>query len=420
MPADGIFRKVSLERLASPEQLDQLMRVTDPRGWIALSGLLCVVATALAWGLLGSVRQNVQGMGILVRSGGVFEIVPLAGGRVVDVSVAPGDLVTAGQVVARLEQPELLEGLERAKAAATALRVQHRYTIENGDKYIALETSHLKQQRATIEHALASAERNMAWYAEKVAIQERLVTDGLLLKQNLLSTKQQYDGAKQRVAEARSQLAQLEVRELELWNKKNEAIRQSQFRLDDQARLVAQLEREFKAKTQVVAPYDGRILEVMTEPGAVVGASQPVVTLDLTGRTVKDLEAVVFVPSIYGKQIQLGMTMLLAPATVRQEEYGMMVGRVTYVSDFPATMKGMLRVLKNERLMTGLAGDDAPYEVHADLILDPTTESRYRWTSSHGPPTKIESGTLAAASITVSTRRPIQLVIPLVRDYLGL
>ena len=34
-----IFRKVALERLSSPEQLDQLLQVTDPKGWMALGAL---------------------------------------------------------------------------------------------------------------------------------------------------------------------------------------------------------------------------------------------------------------------------------------------------------------------------------------------------------------------------------------------
>ncbi|PYR70370.1 MAG: NHLP bacteriocin system secretion protein [Acidobacteria bacterium] len=420
MPSNAIFRKVALDRLASPEQLDQLMQVTDPRGWIALVGLSFVVATAVAWGVLGSVHQNVHGAGILVRSGGVFEVVPLAGGRVIDVSVAPGAVVNAGQVVARLDQPDLLEGLARAKATLAALRDEHQQTIEYGDKDIVLQTSYLKEQRTTIEHAIAAAERNMAWYQEKIASQQGLVTDGLLLKQALLTTQQQYDAANERLADARSQLAQLEVRELELHNKKDEAIEDSELKLEEHERALSELERELKAKSEVVAPQGGRILEVMTETGAVVAAGQPVLSLDLTGRTVKDLEAVMYVPSIQGKQIRVGMPMLVAPATVKQEEFGMMLGRVTYVSDFPATMKGMQRMLKNERLVAGLAGSDAPYEVHADLVLDPATVSRYRWTSSQGPPTKIESGTLAAASITVTTRRPIELVIPLIREYLGL
>ena len=58
--------------------------------------------------------------------------------------------------------------------------------------------------------------------------------------------------------------------------------------------------------------------------------------------------------------------------------------------------------------------------IRADLIVDSDTVSRYRWSSSKGPPLKIQSGTLATAQITVASRRPIEMVIPLVREYTGL
>jgi len=99
---------------------------------------------------------------------------------------------------------------------------------------------------------------------------------------------------------------------------------------------------------------------------------------------------------------------------------GLMVGRVTYVSDYPATSRGMLRILKNDKLLSSLVGSDSPYEVHVDLLVDEHTSSGYRWSSSHGPPLKIQSGTRAAAYITVASRRPIEMVIPLLREYSGL
>jgi hypothetical protein len=34
-----LFRQAALERLSSPEQLDQLVRVTHPLGWLALLAL---------------------------------------------------------------------------------------------------------------------------------------------------------------------------------------------------------------------------------------------------------------------------------------------------------------------------------------------------------------------------------------------
>ena len=33
---DRLFRKVALERLSSPERLDELMQLTTPGGWLAL------------------------------------------------------------------------------------------------------------------------------------------------------------------------------------------------------------------------------------------------------------------------------------------------------------------------------------------------------------------------------------------------
>ena len=43
-----MFRKVALDRLSSPEELDQLLRVTTSRSWLALLGLGGLLAVALA------------------------------------------------------------------------------------------------------------------------------------------------------------------------------------------------------------------------------------------------------------------------------------------------------------------------------------------------------------------------------------
>src|SRR5690242_19041195 len=100
-----IFRKVALDRLASPEQLDQLLPVTDRRGWLALLAFLALIITAVGWSLRGTIPQNVAGTGILVTTGGVLEVVPAAGARITEVTVHVGDLVARGQLVARMAQP---------------------------------------------------------------------------------------------------------------------------------------------------------------------------------------------------------------------------------------------------------------------------------------------------------------------------
>jgi len=416
----ALFRKVSLDRLASPEQLDQLMRVTDTRGWLALLAGGLVLLTAIVWGVVGSIPQNVSGFGILTKSGGVFEVAPLAGGRVLDLAVNVGDLVTEGQVVARVEQTELIEHLEELKAVLTTAREQHRQTLEHGSRDLELQLSYLSRQRASIEESIANSKQSLGWYAEKVAAQEKLVQEGLMTKQTLLTSRQQQDGAREKISDANSQLAQIAVRDSELQIKRQEEISAGQMKIDQQERAIAEAIRDLKAKSEVVAPHTGRILEIMTEQGAVVSKGEPILSLDLTGRTVKDLEAVFYVASVHGKQVRTGMPILIAPSTVKQEEFGLMLGKVTYVSDFPATSKGMQRVLKNDKLVVGMARSDAPYEVHADLMVDPETVSQYRWSSSSGPPLRIQSGTIATANITIGSRRPIDMVIPWIRENLGL
>jgi HlyD family secretion protein len=416
----ALFRKVALDRLASPEQLDQLLPVTDARGWIALATAGLVLLTAAVWSVTGTIPQNVRGTGILVKGDGVYEVVPIAGGHVTSVSVAVGDLVEAGQVVAQMEQPELAERLQQAKVSLEALEAQHADVVAFRRQGGTLQSEHVGRQRASLRQAMASARKTLNWEAQKMRQQERLVTDGLILRQTLLDTVQRYNAARERISEVESQLAQVEVANLEQRNQRQTDVFAGEVKITEAKRLFDELGRELKSKTEIVARYGGRILEILTEPGRMGGSGEPIMRLDQAGGSVRRLEAVIYVPSVFGKQIRMGMPMLVSPSTVKQEEFGQIRGKVTYVSEFPATTRGMQRTLKNEQLVASLAGRDAPFEVHAELLTDPATASQLKWSSSKGPPMRIESGTIATAFIAVEERRPIELVVPLIRELTGI
>jgi HlyD family secretion protein len=419
-PHEAIFRKVALDRLASPEQLDQLMPVTDARGWIGLGSAAVVLLAVALWSITGSLPQNVRGTGILVTSGGVYEVMPLAAGRISEVRVRVGDQVSAGHLVARMEQPELTERLHQAKVALAALEAQHRDLLAFSTEGEALQNTQLERQRVAARQIIASARKTLAWEARKLQQQKQLVADGLLLRQTLLDTQQRHNAARERVSEAESQLAQLEVRDLEQRNQLQTSRFASEVKLTEAKRMVDELTRELTSKTEITSRYTGRILEVLSEQGRMVASGEAILRLDESGKGARKLNAVIYVPSGYGKQIKPGMPILVSPTTVKQEEFGQLVARVTYVSDFPATPRGMQRTLKNEQLVQSLARGDAPFEVHAELLLDPNTPSGFRWSSSKGPPSRIEGGTMATASIEVDHRRPIELVVPLIREWSGI
>ncbi|MGB8645073.1 MAG: NHLP bacteriocin system secretion protein [Anaerolineae bacterium] len=98
-----LFRQVTLERLSSPEQLDYVMRIVSPKGWLALLGLAGLLAVALLWAFLGTVPVLVHGTGILISTGGIGNIVAPVGGELVAIDVKVGDLVEVGQGVAQIQ-----------------------------------------------------------------------------------------------------------------------------------------------------------------------------------------------------------------------------------------------------------------------------------------------------------------------------
>ena len=53
------------KRVTSALGLDELMQVTNPRNWLALSGLLIAVAAIIVWSFLGSLPRAVTGSGLL-------------------------------------------------------------------------------------------------------------------------------------------------------------------------------------------------------------------------------------------------------------------------------------------------------------------------------------------------------------------
>ena len=67
MDDDRIFRKVAVERLSSPENLDQVMRVVPAKGWIALGCLFVFTAAAFAWACFGEIAQQVETQGVLTQ-----------------------------------------------------------------------------------------------------------------------------------------------------------------------------------------------------------------------------------------------------------------------------------------------------------------------------------------------------------------
>lgn len=132
MDQNKIFRKVSLDRLSSPEQLDHQIRLISPVGWIALAALGVLIAGALVWGFMGSVYKKVSGQGVLMYGSGITNVMADSGGMITDLSYKPGDKIEKGDIIARISQDELVNQIQQTTDNLEAVKSVTLESLELG------------------------------------------------------------------------------------------------------------------------------------------------------------------------------------------------------------------------------------------------------------------------------------------------
>lgn len=82
--SNKMFRKSAMDKLNSPDELNELLTVTSAKSWLSLTAIFLLLAAALAWALLATIETSVSGSGILVEDGESLQAVlyvSLADGR---------------------------------------------------------------------------------------------------------------------------------------------------------------------------------------------------------------------------------------------------------------------------------------------------------------------------------------------------
>jgi len=62
MEQTSVYRKASMERISSPEQLNDYLRVTNPSVWIVLAAVVLLLAGTLIWASLTYIGSSVSGV----------------------------------------------------------------------------------------------------------------------------------------------------------------------------------------------------------------------------------------------------------------------------------------------------------------------------------------------------------------------
>jgi len=454
-----LFRKVALDKLSSPDQLDQLITVTTQKSWFALIAIACILATSVLWGILGSIPTKVYGQGVIANSFGIYNIVNSSSGQITDIRVTVGDHVKKGQVVARIDHPQLVEQINDLKTELKHLENLDESGIKQGDdKNIGsgltdmyVLTQRIKEAKAALTYAEADYKNAISGHSHDIQMAEinleqaqinekvkRSYFDKItVLYKNGAVSESDFTNDLQHLAvqTARANLNKLAAGDWEdtIINFR-EKLGQAQLSLHmlteqfattkltkiaETVEKIKKMQDKLISSSEIVTQVDGRVVEVKVKKGDIVQPGASLFSLEREGNTIKQ-EAVLYVPAEDGKKILPGMEALISPSTVKKEEYGYILGRVTSVSEYPATSQDILHTLGNEGLVTKLAGKGASLEMHVDITVVDSTVSGFKWTSAGGPPQKINSGTLCDGSVIISKQRPISMVIPTIKKALSI
>ncbi|MBF0373888.1 MAG: NHLP bacteriocin system secretion protein [Alphaproteobacteria bacterium] len=392
------------------------MRLTAPSAWVLLWTVLLASALGLMWSMVATVPLKVPGQGILISQGGVLSVVSEAQGRIGRLMVRPGDVVRAGQVVAVIEQPDLELERDLALSEMEELKRQRARMVEFHIREMDVRMPYLEQKKRDMTDSIRHIDDRIRWLKEREKDEQELLDRKYIGRQKYIDTRVDLYAALEQIARARNDVNQVESEIIALRVAKEHELLDKEMAAAAAARRVEAIEARLARQSTILSPYDGTVVEIRRNEGELVDKGVALLSLVPPrdgAPDPADLVAVLYASPGDGKKIRPGMHVEIAPSTVKREEYGFMMGRVVRVAEIPSTGEGMMRMLKNQRLVESLSGGGAPFEVIVTLERDASTPTGFKWSSSRGPEGEITTGTLADSAVTVRRVRLISLVVPM-------
>jgi len=349
---------------------------------VLVSALLVALAFSLAllgWGLLGRLDAAIVSHGVLHAESERKTVEHLEGGILSELLVRPGEMVEAGQVVARLDATQAREGLAQldveadvarlalwrleAEEAGAALAPETAPLSVSGDRaalvaevlrlFEARRSNHLAQvvslerQIAQLRGEISANEGGQAgaqsqltlWRDERKLVAD-LVERGVTPRRDLLDfdrtiaalegDRDEYAGlieaARQGIARAEAEIEALEqARRVEIAQSDAEA-RARLTMLSSQIRAV----QDVMERHLLRAPQAGRVVEITTvTPGAVLGSGQPL--MEILPRDDR-LVALVKLPPDAIDTVHVGQPARLQLTAYKRSTAPKVTGEVSYVS----------------------------------------------------------------------------------------
>src|ERR1700731_1697972 len=215
--SDRIFRAAAIERLSSPEQLDQLVRITRPLDWAALLAIGLALVVALAWSLVGRIATRAPGEGILIIGGGkVVDAVSAAAGRLASGEVSVGDHVSQGQLIRRIAQTDTEQRHRNAVQVHGEREREHADLNARIEIELSAKSRNFAKLETAFEQIIRATNQRIDSLAAEVKNLEGLLAKGITTRRNVEDRRRELTDAQQRKEDTLNEILKLRSQQTDL------------------------------------------------------------------------------------------------------------------------------------------------------------------------------------------------------------
>jgi len=210
-------------------------------------------------------------------------------GRIIDLPGYPGDKVTAGQLIARLDTAELDAQVKESEAGLTAMLREQTMAKEELNAAIA------RREAAQAELDMAQAESD--YWVKEIKRSEMLYTNGAISKDEHEDATAKYQSAL-----ANQRRASMMLKEAEAMIKNKQASLDKSNAQQQMAKANRQMSTIVRDYTRIKAPIAGTISERIVSPGTLVEPGMTLMKIIQNDR----LRVQVKIPAALAEQIHKG------------------------------------------------------------------------------------------------------------------
>ncbi|MBG88990.1 MAG: hypothetical protein CMO80_19100 [Verrucomicrobiales bacterium] len=290
-----MFRRKALDKLQSPESLDELLILVKPRAVFVLATLGVVFLVCLGWSIWAQIPTTVQGFGILLKPRSIKAIQSPGSGAVTDVLVYVGEFVEAGQPLIRVEQPELTRNLQQQISDYQAQKEFHTKILQLAKRRRDLEVELANQNLKDNEQSIISLEVLKQKYVVQMNEQKKqlksidaLVEEGITSNSQRLNMRVGLTDSEQRMLRIEQELATLLNQKKQFRMQLQKAEQDYEIEVYSNGQTLEQMASSIRLNKErmwrqsvVRSRYQGKILEIAVSVGQVIGGASRVAILHI-------------------------------------------------------------------------------------------------------------------------------------------